>query len=252
MRLLITSPGPEAADLVASLSARGHDVVAVPLITPERIDSPEVKLEGAQGFLVTSAESVRALADTVAVRFFPLFAENAEVAKAAKDAGFTKIIVAKGDASDFASLIENTVNPDAGALVHACHSNETTAVTGMLVNMGYAVRPLKLYTLNRADALPRSLLADLKADAYDGAVVLSVDEARAFTTLLQRAELEHLVKDWVVYATSTLASAPMRALKVGRTVVAPDPDVETLLAAFDQDLANPPEPEPLPEPDPEP
>ena len=250
MRILITSPGPEAVDLVASLSARGHDVVAIPLITPERIDSPEIKLEGAQGFLATSAEGVRALADTIAVRFFPIFAENADVAKAAADAGFTKINVAKGDASDLASLIENTVNPDSGALVHACHANETTAVTGMLANMGYAIRPLKLYTLKRADALPHALLTDLKAGAFDGSVVLSVDEARAFTTLLQRAELEHLVKDWVVYATSTLASAPMRALKVGRTVVAPDPDVETLLAVFDQDLANPPKPEPEPEPEP--
>ena len=74
MRILIISPAPETADLIASLAARGHEVIATPLITPERIESPEIKLEGAQGFLVTSADAVRALADAIAVRFFPLFA----------------------------------------------------------------------------------------------------------------------------------------------------------------------------------
>ncbi|MDG2242613.1 MAG: uroporphyrinogen-III synthase [Rhodospirillaceae bacterium] len=256
MRILITSPGPEAANILAALSERGHDATSVPLITPERIEAPELKLEGAQGFLVTSAEGVRALADAIAVRFLPVFAENAEAAKAAEDAGFLKVSVSGGDASDFAKLIKETVNSNAGALLHACHTHETTAVTEMLVNMGYAVRPLKLYTLKQADALPMALVSDLKAGVLDGSIVLSVDEARAFTTLLQCAELEHLVKGWVVYATSILASAPMRALAVSRTVVAPNPDIAALLAAFDKDLAIPPEPEqepyvsdkPVPEP----
>jgi uroporphyrinogen-III synthase len=187
MRILIISPAPETADLIASLAARGHEVIATPLITPERIESPEIKLEGAQGFLVTSADAVRALADAIAVRFFPLFAENAETANAAIAAGFSKVQVAKGDAASFARLIEDKVNAAAGALIHACHTNETNAVNGMLVNMGYAIRPLKLYTLKRAETLPRSLEAEIRTGTLDAAIVLSVDEARAFTTLIQRA-----------------------------------------------------------------
>lgn len=262
MRILITSPATETVGLIAALEVRGHDVIAIPLITAERLDAPEIKLEGAQGFLVTSAEGVRALADAVSVRFFPVYAESEEAGAAARAAGFTQVTVAAGDAAAFAQLIKRTVKAEAGALVHSCHLNETNAVTGMLINMGYAIRPLKLYRLNRVNQLPSALEQALTDKRIDAAVVLSVDEARAFTALIQQAEIEHLVKDWVVYATTTLASEPMRAVKVGRTVVAPDPNLETLLSEFDQDVLAPPEPtlesepkpetEPEPEPEPEP
>ena len=256
MRILITSPATETVDLISALEVRGHDVIAVPLITAERLDAPEIKLEGAQGFLVTSAEGVRALADAVSVRFFPVYAESEEAGAAARAAGFTKVTVAAGDAAAFAQLIKRTVKAEAGALVHSCHLNETNAVTGMLVNMGYAIRPLKLYRLNRVDQMPSALEQALTDSRIDAAVVLSVDEARAFTALIQQAGIEHLVKDWVVYATTTMAFAPMRAVKVGRTVVAPDPNLETLLSEFDQDVLAPPEPalesEPEPETEPEP
>ena len=250
MRILITSPATETAGLIAALEVRGHDVIAVPLITAERLDAPEIKLEGAQGFLVTSAEGVRALADAVSVRFFPVYAESEEAGAAARAAGFTKVTVAAGDAAAFAQLIKRTVRAEAGPLVHSCHLNETNAVTGMLINMGYTIRPLKLYRLNWVNQMPSALEQALTAKRIDAAIVLSVDEARAFTALIQQAEIEHLVKDWVVYATTTLASERMRAVKVGRTVVAPDPNLETLLSEFDQDVLPPPEPETEPEPDP--
>ena len=258
MRILITSPATETVGLIAALEVRGHDVIAVPLITAERLDAPEIKLEGAQGFLVTSAEGARALADAVSVRFFPVYAESEEAGAAARAAGFTKVTVAAGDAAALAQLIKQTVRAEAGPLVHSCHLNETNAVTGMLINMGYAIRPLKLYRLNWVNQLPSALEQALTDKRIDAAVVLSVDEARAFTALIQQAEIEHLVKDWVVYATTTLASEPMRAVKVGRTVVASDPNLETLLSEFDQDVLAPPEPaleyEPKtktePEPDP--
>jgi len=258
MRILITSPATETVDLISALEVRGHDVIAVPLITAERLDAPEIKLEGAQGFLVTSAEGVRALADAVSARFFPVYAESEEAGAAARAAGFTKVTVAAGDAAALAQLIKQTVRAEAGPLVHSCHLNETNAVTGMLINMGYAIRPLKLYRLNWVNQLPSALEQALTDKRIDAFVVLSVDEARAFTALIQQAEIEHLVKDWVVYATTTLAFAPMRAVKVGRTVVAPDPNLETLLSEFDQDVLAPPEPaleyEPKtktePEPDP--
>ena len=127
MRILITSPAPETAELVSSLTARGHQVTVIPLMMPERIEAPKVKLEGAQGFLVTSTEAVRALANAVAVRFFPLFADSLDLAKAAKAEGFTNVKASAGDASDFAKLIEATLKPDEGALIHACHDKETTA-----------------------------------------------------------------------------------------------------------------------------
>jgi len=258
MRILITSPATETVGLIAALEVRGHDVIAVPLITAERLDAPEIKLEGAQGFLVTSAEGARALADAVSVRFFPVYAESEEAGAAARAAGFTKVTVAAGDAAALAQLIKQTVRAEAGPLVHSCHLNETNAVTGMLINMGYAIRPLKLYRLNWVNQLPSALEQALTDKRIDAFVVLSVDEARAFTALIQQAEIEHLVKDWVVYATTTLASEPMRAVKVGRTVVASDPNLETLLSEFDQDVLAPPEPaleyEPKtktePEPDP--
>jgi hypothetical protein len=48
----------------------------VALLTVEREPSAKVNLANAQGFLVTSSDGARALADTVGVRTFPVSADS--------------------------------------------------------------------------------------------------------------------------------------------------------------------------------
>ena len=76
MRVLITQSARDAAASAAVLTARGHQVVAIPVLTADRVTPAQINLGGAQGFLVTSTEGARALAETVGVRTFPVFADS--------------------------------------------------------------------------------------------------------------------------------------------------------------------------------
>lgn len=44
--------------------------------------------------------------------------------------------------------------------------------------------------MNRAEALPQHIIAALKTEALERAVLFSADEARAFAMLVQRANLD--------------------------------------------------------------
>ncbi len=86
MRVLITQPAQDAAATAAALRARGHEVVAAPVLTAARLPDPKINLSAAQGFVVTGGEGARALADTVGVRTFPVFTDSDATASEAASA----------------------------------------------------------------------------------------------------------------------------------------------------------------------
>jgi uroporphyrinogen-III synthase len=230
MRVLVTQSAEDAAASIAALQSRGHDVLAVPLVTAERAPPPKINLAGAQGFLVTSAEGARALADNVGVRTFPVFADSEVTATALRALGFKDVHAAKDDAADLAKLVERTLKPANGALMYASSTAAPVNLPAMLSNMGFAVRPLPLYSIKRVDQLPAALRDALQNSAVDAALFLTPDEARAFVTLVQREDVEPLVRTLTAVAATPVVAAPLRALKLGAVSV---PDVANLEALFD-------------------
>ncbi|MBY0509982.1 MAG: uroporphyrinogen-III synthase [Rhodospirillaceae bacterium] len=228
--MLVTQSAEDADAAVAALRSRGHDVLAVPLITAERPLPPKVNLSSAQGFLVTSAEGARALADNVGVRTFPVFADGEVTAAALRKLGFKDVHTAKDDSADLAKLVERTLKPANGALIYASSTAAAINLPTMLSNMGFAVRPLPLYSIKRVDHIPAALREALQNNALDAALFLTPDEARAFVTLVQRDEVEPLVRKLTAVAATPVVAAPLRALKLGAVSV---PDVANLDALFD-------------------
>src|SRR6185312_15375255 len=149
MRVLITLPAQDAETAAAALGARGHTVIAAPLLTIERIAAPQINLAGAQGFVVTGAEGARALAEHVGVRTFPVFTDSAVTAALLRTLGFKLVLAAKDDGADLARLIERTLRPNNGALIHACSTQPAGNLGALLGNMGFALRPLPLYGVKR-------------------------------------------------------------------------------------------------------
>ena len=144
MRVLITQPAQDAEATAAVLRARGHDVLSAPLITAERLASPKINLSAAQGFVVTGGEGARALADQVGVRTFPVFTDSEATAAILTALGFKEVLTAKDDTADLARLVERSVKPSNGALIHACSNGPATNLGAILGNMGFALRPLPL------------------------------------------------------------------------------------------------------------
>lgn len=213
MRVLITQPAQDAAATAAVLRARGHAVEIAPLLTAERLPAPKINLTAAQGFVVTGGEGARALADNIGVRTFPVFTDSDATAALLTSLGFKQVLIAKDDTADLARLVERTVKPSHGALIHACHNGPATNLGALLGNMGFALRPLPLYSLKRAGALPAGITAGLRDKAFDAAVFLSAEDARAFVALVQLAKLDGAVAAMMAVAASPVVAAPLRALK---------------------------------------
>lgn len=230
MRVLVTQSAEDADAAIAALRARGHDVLAVPLVTAERSAPSKINLTGAQGFLVTNAEGARALADNVGVRTFPVFAESEVTAAVLRKLGFKDVHTAKDDSADLAKLVERTLKPANGALIYASSTAAAVNLPAMLSNMGFAVRPMPLYSIKRVEHIPATLREALQKNAVDAALFLTPDEARAFVTLVQRDEVEPLVRKLTAVAATPVVAAPLRALKLGAVSV---PDVANLDALFD-------------------
>ena len=237
MRVLITQAVQDAAAVAAALQNRNHHALTVPVVNVERTATPTVKLEGAQGFIVASPDGARALADTISVRTFPVFADSRTTASELERLGFESVKSAKDDSADLARLIEKSANPNYGALIYACSTTAPVQLTALLSNMGFAVRSLPLYSVKRVEQVPPELSKILES-GVDAALFLSADEARAFVTLIQREQLEPAVRKLKVVAANPVVAAPLRALNLGAVVVPPSGDLETVFAALDQDLVD--------------
>ncbi len=238
MRVLITQPVADAAAVAAALQDRGHHAFTTPVITVERTPAPTVKLEGAQGFIVTSRDGARALAETISVRTFPVFADSATTASELSRLGFKNIKAARDDSADLARLIEKTANPNAGAFIYACSTSAPVQLGALLSNMGFALRALPLYSTKRVERISPEMHKILESGNLDAAVFLSADEARAFVTLIQREKLEPLVESLKTIAANPIVAAPLRALKLGAVVVPPSGDLETVFGVLDQKLVD--------------
>src|SRR3954467_11037655 len=121
-RALVTRPRAEAMALAEALAARGIEAILEPLLDIHYRDEPAPDLTGVQAVLCTSANGVRALARLSGDRELPLFAVGDATARRAREAGFTNVFSAGGDAADLARLARQRLQPDVGRLVHVAGS----------------------------------------------------------------------------------------------------------------------------------
>ena len=237
MRVLITQSAQDATATAAQLTARGHEVLAVPLVTVERVAS-QPNLANAQGFLATSPEGARALADAVGVRTFPVFAESEVTAGELRRLKFSNMHVAKDDSQDMARMVERTLKPAAGALVYACSTSAAIQLSALLGNMGFAVRMLPLFAIKRVTEMRADLKRALESKAIDAALFLTADEARAFTALTLQEKMEAHVATLPTVAATPIVAAPLRALTLGGVTVPTAGDIDTVFSALDEKLVD--------------
>ena len=235
MRVLIPQATQNATAIANALQKRGHHSVTLPLVIVERTDKPLIKLEGAQGFIVTSPDGARALADTIGVRTFPVFADSLTTASELERLGFKSVRAAKDDSADLAKLIEKNANPNHGAFIYACSTTAPIQLSALLSNMGFAVRSMPLYSVKRVDPMPPEL-ADTLSSGVDAAVFLSADEARAFVALVQMNQLDGNARKLKVIAANPVVAAPLRGLKLGAVVVPDSGNIESIFNALDKKL----------------
>ena len=232
MRLLVTRPEPDATATAAALRAQGHEVIVDPMlrIVPVEASIPDAPY---QAVISTSANGVRALAarpGAAALRRLPFLAVGEATAAAARETGFDRVLVGKGNAQALGGLAAETLHPAQGPILYAAARDRAGRLDGALEAGGFAVTTLVLYAAEPALRLSEDAEAALREGRLDGVLFYSRRTAESFADCVRRANLEETLRGLAAFAISEAAAAPLRPFGFGRIAVAERPDGESLAA----------------------
>ncbi len=229
MRVLVTRPLPDGERTAAALRARGYDVLVAPLM---QVKPLAADLAGDwSAVIISSANAVRALDawQITSLSKMPLFAVGERSADAAREAGFTDVRSANGDADD---LIQLVVTGDAGTAatyLYLAGEDRAADVEGELAKRAIKVRTLVVYK-NVTQTYPPELVAALRDHKIDAVLHFSRRSAENYVNGAKAAGLEQMALAPRHICLSAQVAEPLRAEGVGQINVAPEPNEAALLA----------------------
>jgi uroporphyrinogen-III synthase len=240
MRLLVTRPEPEASALAARLAARGHVVLVAPLT--RIVFAPEpAGLGRPAAIAVTSRNGVRAMSSWGAAKAWHgvrIYAVGAATAAAAREAGFSDVQTAAGDAAALAAAIRDDFDPSGGRLLYAAARDRTADLATLLP--GVSVTTIEAYAAEAAPALDRGAAEAIRARGIDGVLFFSRRAAQIFVDLTAAAGLHASLAATTLFALSQQVAQPLATLRAGPILVAAHPDEASLLALVNPALARSP------------
>jgi uroporphyrinogen-III synthase len=202
MRLMITRPSQDAAPLAERLQDLGHEVLLEPLLEICFREGVGVPLDGATAILATSANGVRAVAGASGRRDLPVFAVGDATARAARAAGFDRVVSAAGDVDSLAATVADSLDPAAGHLVHAAGTRVAGDLHGLLSAHGFQVERVVLYEARTAQKLSQSGAEAIKNGEIEGVLLFSPRTARTFVRLINDAGINPACRGIIAYCLS--------------------------------------------------
>jgi len=187
MAVLVTRPHPDDEATASALRDRGFEVLRAPMLRfePVKFSDDEDALYGA--VIVTSANALRAIASQLAgsrLLKLPLFAVGEHTAAAAREAGFTQVITAKGGASALRDLVLAGVKAKqlkkASTLLYLAGADLARDLAGELGEKGFTVVTHTTYRMVPASSLPREICDAFVANQIEAVLHYSRRSARAF------------------------------------------------------------------------
>jgi uroporphyrinogen-III synthase len=177
MRVLVTRPEPGASATAKRLAALGHEAVLLPCLSV-KTTTPRLP-EHPAALVITSGQAVPAL--PARLRNVPVFCVGDATAVKLREAGFTRVESAAGDAGDLCRLI--VARRLVGLHVLAVGERHGLALLAKLREAGIVAARRKVYTVTKLQSLPGEAHAALSDGAVDAALFYSAETARAFTRL---------------------------------------------------------------------
>ncbi len=219
MKLLVTRPEPGASATAKRLAAMGHGALLLPCLTVKTF-TPRLP-EHPAALVITSGQAVPAL--PARLHNVPVFCVGDATAAKLRQAGFTRVESAQGDADDLFRLIV-TRRVD-GLHVLAVGERHGLALLARLRAAGLTAVRRKVYTVTKLRVLPEAARAALAGGAVDAALFYSAETARAFCALHPPGTAA-----MQAYALSANVAAGLSGLPWARIHVATAPTEADLMA----------------------
>ena len=176
--------------------------------------------------ITTSRNAVPALPD--ALKPLPLLAVGSATAIRARQAGFTTVHDADGDAAALASLAQRRLDPGS-RLLFAHGFRQGDALAEALIASGFAVTRACAYEVTPARRLPPAAIAALDSASLTAAIFLSTETAAVFVRLLP-ARLRPALAGIVALTIGTRAAEVLTPLPWRHVRVSLKPTLDEVLA----------------------
>jgi uroporphyrinogen-III synthase len=230
MKVLVTRPAEDGAEIAQRLAAMGHEALLAPLLRVEFHGGPPLVLDDVQAILATSANGVRAVARRTARRDLPLFAVGPQTAAAAEAAGFIRVRNAAGDAAALVVRAAEWADPAKGWLLHAAGEEASGALAETLRTLGFQVRRESLYRVIPVQEMPPEAASALAQGKVDAALFFSPRSAETFAACMAQARLD--TRSVVAVCISENTATALGDMEFREIRVAPAPNQDSLLAAL--------------------
>jgi uroporphyrinogen-III synthase len=235
MRLLLTRPEPDAERTALALRARGHAVLAAPLLQIEPI---QVALDDppCAALLMTSASAARTMAahpDLPRLLSRPVFVVGAHTAATARNAGFADVISADGDARDLARLVAGRFAGSGAKLLYLRGRQIAGDLAGALARDGLDVDSVAIYQANAVQQFPAQAEAALRAGAIDGVLHYSRRTSQTYLACADALRGREWALRPVHYCLSAQVAAPLVDAGAARVRSAARPDEAALVSLID-------------------
>jgi uroporphyrinogen-III synthase len=229
MRVLVTRSQGDAERTARRLTARGHKAVIAP--ATEIVPTGEPRPDGRwDALIVTSAHALKALS-SIADKSAPVFAVGPHTATAVREAGFSDVMVAEGDAKSLSGLIRNTQR-DGLTLLHVAARHHKDEPAASLRAAGFTVLQWPAYEAREVRELHETAAEALRTGQIDAALHYSRRSALIVLRLAEEAGLAPALRAFPHLCLSADVAIPFEGLGM-TTLLAARPDEEALLALLD-------------------
>ncbi len=208
MTVLVTRSAPGDHATVAALRDRGAPAISSPVLVTEFCAPAEPDWTGVQALLVTSAAAAGAVRSYESAKSLPVLAVGDQTAAALRDAGFSNVQSAHGDAADLLDLA-GRLPPGAGRLVYLRGGDVATDLAAELAARGFATQSLVVYRASRAAMLTDRAISAIRAGEVTRVVFHSQAGTQAFLSLAADSALTGYFNKMTAFAISARAAEPL-------------------------------------------
>ncbi len=243
MAILVTRPHPDNETTAANLRARGHEVLLAPVLKFEPVAIQDESEADYAAVIVTSANAIRAIAPQLpklGILGLPLFAVGAHTAEVAREAGFTEVIVAEGDAVALRKKVlqgaRDKVLKKKSTLLYLAGADLSRDLAGELGAEGFAVVTVTTYRMAPLKILPREACEGFAANGIQAVLHYSRRSARAFLDAARDEGVEISALAIPQCCLSETVAAVLREAGASQVAVAAAPDETALFETLERAL----------------
>ena len=243
MAVLVTRPHPDDETTAASLRARGFDVLRAPMLRFEPVAVHEDMNARYSAVIVTSANALRGIEPHLKghrMLELPLFAVGDHTAAAARRAGFTHVVSAKGDAANLRDLVLASLRAKelkkASTLLYLAGAEIARDLASELEESGFRVVTQTTYRMIAVKSLPREACDAFAANQVEAVLHYSQRSARAFLDAARAAGVEISALAIPQCCISATVASVVRDAGAMQVVVAATPDENALFEALERAL----------------